>query len=233
MGLHATPIQFDQIAVKGLTGKFSARDEDPTALKAIGTTSHFTRNQTVFSEGEPAAYAFKILSGAVRLFKLLPDGRRQIAGFRLAGDYFGLDGEGSYMLNAESLSDLIVIRYARSHLSRLEAERGDVRNKVMDMLRRDLWAAQNQLIMLGKQSARERVASFLLQLAERDHLENGDAISIPMGRQDMADYLGLTIETVCRVISELKRIRTISVPDRHRIILTNMEALRALAEGDE
>ncbi len=232
MGLHVTPAQLDHAAAARLAVTFLNRDEDPTALKAIGTIAHFTRNQTIFSEGDPAAYSFKIMSGAVRLCKLLPDGRRQIAGFRMAGDFFGLDGDGDYMLTAESLSETTVVRYARNHLNRLEQEQGDVRHRVMDMLRRDLWAAQTHLIMLGRQTAKERVASFLLQLAERGDHGNGDSIAIPMGRQDMADYLGLTIETVCRAISELRRQHIIGVPDRHRIVLRNLDVLQSLANGE-
>ncbi len=232
MGLHVTPDHFRPTVPAGFLPSARERSDDPTALKAVGTIAHYARNQTIFSEGDPVAYTFKVVSGAVRLCKLLPDGRRQIAGFRFAGDYFGHDSDEGYTLTAESLSETMVVRYVRSQLARLEEERGDVRQRVMDMLRRDLWAAQNHLIMLGRQTAKERVASFLVQLAGRTGLGDGDQIGIPMSRQDMADYLGLTIETVCRAISDLKRRNIIGVPDRHHIHLHSMDALQAHADGD-
>lgn len=103
----------------------------------------------------------------------------------------------------------------------------------MHMLRRDLWAAQNHLLMLGRQTAKERVASFLLLMAERHKTKYCKAIDIPMSRQDIADYLGLTIETVCRALGELKRVGIISVPNRHQIIVRNTEVLESMALGEE
>jgi CRP/FNR family nitrogen fixation transcriptional regulator len=201
-------------------------------LKAIGTISRFARNETIFSEGDPANASFKVVSGAVRLCKVLPDGRRQIADFRLAGDFFGLEATEEYALTAEALGDVVAVRYSRARLDRLEDEQADVRRDLMGVLRRDLTAAQMHLIMLGRQTAMERVASFLVQLAGRQDAESGESIEVPMGRQDIADYLGLTIETVCRAISEMKRARTIDVPDRHHIAIRNLDALQNLAEGD-
>jgi CRP-like cAMP-binding protein len=234
MGLHVTPTQLRGAIASGAPFPYQGgQDEDPLALKAIGTITHFKRNQLIFNEGDAASSAFKLVSGAVRLCKLLPDGRRQIAGFRLAGDFFGLDCEGDYNLTAEALSEVVAVRYARTHLARLEEDRRDVRHRLTALLRRELWAAQAHLIMLGRQTAQERVASFLLQLADRDDTGNGDAIFLPMGRQDIADYLGLTIETVCRAISDLKRRRIIAVPDRNAITLLNLDALQTIADGDE
>lgn len=202
------------------------------ALKAIGTISRFGRNETIFSEGDQASYSFKIVSGAVRLYKLLPDGRRQIAEFRLAGDFFGMEAAAEYALTAEALSDAVVVRYARNRLDRLEDEQVNLRRDLLNLLRRDLSAAQTHLIMLGRQTAKERIASFLVQLAERQNATDGSSVEVPMGRQDMADYLGLTIETVCRAISDLKRARVIAIPDRHHIVVRDMDALQSVADGD-
>lgn len=202
-------------------------------LKAIGTISRFCRNETIFAEGDQAVASFKVVSGAVRLCKVLPDGRRQIADFRLAGDFFGLEATEEHALTAEALGDVVVVRYARVRLDRLENEQADVRRDLMGVLRRDLTAAQMHMIMLGRQTAMERVASFLVQLATRQHRELGGSVEVPMGRQDIADYLGLTIETVCRVISELKRAGTVIVPDRQHIVIRDIDALEAVAEGDD
>jgi CRP-like cAMP-binding protein len=209
-----------------------AQDLALAPLKAIGTISRYSRNETIFSEGDSAAASFKVVSGAVRLCKVLPDGRRQIADFRLAGDFFGLEATDEYALTAEALADVVAVRYSRARLDRLENEQANVRRDLMDVLRRDLTAAQMHLIMLGRQTAMERVSSFLVQLADRQDAESGASLEVPMGRQDIADYLGLTIETVCRAISELKRAHTIDVPDRHHIVVRNLDALQAVAEGD-
>jgi len=209
-----------------------SRDLMLAPLKSIGTISRFVRNETIFSEGDSVNASFKVVRGAVRLCKVLPDGRRQIADFRLAGDFFGLEAMDEYALTAEALGDVVAVRYSRARLDRLEDEQADVRRDLMGVLRRDLTAAQMHLIMLGRQTAMERVASFLVQLASRQDAESGKSIEVPMGRQDIADYLGLTIETVCRAISEMKRARTIDVPDRHHIVIRNLAALQSVAEGD-
>ena len=213
------------------TAPLVAQDLALAPLKAIGTISRYNRNETIFSEGDPAAASFKVVSGAVRLCKVLPDGRRQITDFRLAGDFFGLEATDEYALTAEALGDVVAVRYSRTRLDRLEDEQANVRRDLMDVLRRDLTAAQMHLIMLGRQTAMERVASFLVQLADRQDAEDGASVEVPMGRQDIADYLGLTIETVCRAISELKRGHTIGVPDRHHIVVRRLDALQAVAEG--
>jgi CRP/FNR family nitrogen fixation transcriptional regulator len=211
----------------------TAHDLALAPLKAIGTISRYSRNETIFSEGDPAATSFKVVSGAVRLCKVLSDGRRQIADFRLAGDFFGLEATDEYALTAEALGDVVAVRYSRARLDRLEDEQANVRRDLMGVLRRDLTAAQMHLIMLGRQTARERVASFLMQLANRQDAESGASVEVPMGRQDIADYLGLTIETVCRAIGELKRAHTIGIPDRHHIVVRDLDGLAAIAEGGE
>jgi CRP-like cAMP-binding protein len=208
-------------------------DDGLSALRAIGTVVHFTRNATIFGEGEKAGYSYKVVSGAVRLCKQMSDGRRQIAEFLLPGDFFGFEWRADYSLTAEALSDVVLVRYARSRLDRLGEERCDVQRRLLTILSRDLWAAQNHVVMLGRQTAKERVVAFLLVLAERAHARSGDALDVPMCRQDIADYLGLTIETVCRAISDLKRARLIAVPGRAQIVVRNLAALRDIVEGGE
>jgi len=202
------------------------------AMKAIGTVAHFARNKTIFNEGDDAQFSYKVVSGAVRLSKVMIDGRRQIADFALAGDIFGLDWSDDYAVTAEALTEVTLVRYSRNNLARLGEEQVSVRSKLTDVLRRDLWAAQNHLVMLGCQTARERVASFLMLFVKRSHAKNGEIFELPMGRQDIADYLGLTIETVCRTLSDLKQEGLVATPKRHEIVVNNIAALRAIAQGD-
>jgi len=209
-----------------------APDEGLNALQAIGTVVRFARNATIFNDGDDADYSYRLISGTVRLCKLMSDGRRQIAEFPVAGDFFGLEWLDTHAFTAEALTDVIAVRYLRSRLDRLGRERGDVQRSLMTRLSHDLWAAQNHLVMLGRQTARERVVSFILALAERAGATGGGTLDVPMSRQDIADYLGLTIETVCRTISDLKRQRLIDVPNRTEIVVRDIEKLRDIAEGD-
>jgi CRP-like cAMP-binding protein len=203
-----------------------------SALQAIGTVAQFARNATIYGEGDDAGYCYRVVGGTVRLCKLMSDGRRQIADFLASGDFFGFEWLKTHSLTAEALTDVVVVRYARSRLDRLGEELGDVQRSLIGVLSRDLWSTQNHLSMLGRQTAKERVVSFFLGLAERGGAGNGDVLDVPMGRQDIADYLGLTIETVCRAISGLKRGRLIGVPNRTQIVILDIDKLKEIAEGD-
>jgi CRP-like cAMP-binding protein len=202
------------------------------ALREIGAVSTFDRNETIFNEGDSAEYSFKVVSGAVRLCKMLPDGRRQIADFFLPGDFFALGGESEHTFTAEAISEVVVVCFQRRRIERLCDEAPEIRKDLLSRLYGDLSAAQNHLVMLGRQSAKERIASFLLLLAGRVKASNGESIGLPMGRQDIADYLGLTIETVCRALSDLKRSKLITTPNTHQVVLNNIEALQALTEKE-
>ncbi len=205
---------------------------DVPALSKLGIVVRFCRHETIFNQGDEAKYSYKLVSGAVRHSKFLVNGRRQIADFSLPGEYFGFQNDSEHTLTAEALSDVVVVRYPRSHVERLGEEMADVRRELMSNLRRELMMAQEHLVMLGRQSAKERVASFIVALANRVDAGNGDTITLPMGRQDIADYLGLTIETVCRAISDLKQCGVISVPNRHELVLLRLDVLEALASGE-
>ena len=201
-------------------------DAGLTALDTLGTVCRFARNETLFSQGADLRSSFKIISGAVRLCRLTADGRRQIAEFRVAGDFVGFEWLGHYALTAEAVREVVAVRYARNRVDHLIEERQDVRERVFGMLRQDLCAAQDHLITLGCQTAKERVASFLLQLAKRAGARDGETIEIQLGRQDIADYLGLTLETVSRTLSELKRQGTISLPKRRQVVIRSTAKLR-------
>ncbi|MEN6542427.1 helix-turn-helix domain-containing protein [Parvibaculum sp.] len=208
--------------------------EDFRSLDDFGTTVTFSRNETIFNEGDSAKYAYKLVSGAVRLCKLMADGRRQITEFYLEGDMFGFLDLDSYDFSAEAITNVVVMRYARNHLKHVEERDGDLQRELANMLHQRLSRTNALLVMLGRQTVKERIASFLIQMAERLEGEALEAacIDLPMGRQDIADYLGLTIETVCRALSELKRAGVIGVPTTHQIVVNDIETLRAIIDGD-
>jgi len=201
-------------------------------LRQIGTVASFARNETIFNEGDAAEFSYKVVTGAVRLCKMLPDGRRQIANFFLPGDFFALGEDSEYSFTAEAVGDTTVVCYARKRIQGLCDELPGVRKELVSRLYRDLSAAQNHLVMLGRQTAKERVASFLLLLAKRHSATDGAMIDLPMGRQDIADYLGLTIETVCRALSDLKHCKLITTPNTHQAVLHDIEALHDICESE-
>jgi CRP-like cAMP-binding protein len=221
--------------IAGSAAKATLRPVDEfAALSEIGVRLSFGRNETIFEEGDIVKYCYRLISGSVRLCKLLADGRRQIADFFLPGDFFGFVDIDTYAFSAETIGDVVVMRYARSRVEMLSDGDIHLRRKLNRLLHERLSATQTHLVMLGRHTVKERVASFLIQMTDRlgqNDTKSGE-IDLPMGRLDIADYLGLTIETVCRAISELKRAGIIAVPNTHCIALRDIEALRDLAEGE-
>lgn len=218
--------------IAGGAMRAKAPQDDLRALHEVGTTITVARNETIYSEGDDAKYAYKIVSGAVRHCKLLADGRRQIADFFMPGDLFGFVDIDVHAFSAEAITNVVLIRYARAHVDRLGDENHVLRRKLTSLLHERLSLAQTHLVMLGRQTVKERIASFLLQMIGRADAADEAVVDLPMGRQDIADYLGLTIETVCRAIGEMKRAGTIAVPNTHQIVINDVEALRLVAEGD-
>lgn len=205
-----------------------------SAFPASGISLAFERNQAIFDDGEPASHFYKVTRGAIRLCKLFPDGRRQVVGFCFPGEYFGLCWQGAeYTLTAEAASDTTLVRFNQRCLFDTDSS-AEFRSQLISMLFGELSLMQNHLLMLGRQTVKERVASFFLMVLERQGVKADDnaAVDLLMGRQDIADYLGLTIETVCRTISDLKRAGIIAVPGVREIVVEKPEELRSIASGD-
>lgn len=194
-------------------------------ITLMGAAMSFARNTEIFGEREPADYLYKVISGAVRTYKILSDGRRQIGGFYLPGDIFGLEFAAEHTLAAETIVNAKVLVIKRSALTALAERDFGTARELYALTARELQRAQARIMLLVK-SAHERVASFLLEMAER--AAAGNAIELPMSRQDIADYLGLTIETVSRTLTSLETAATIEVPTSRRIVLRNRDALSRL-----
>ena len=199
------------------------------AFERIGSRRSLARNEEIFAEGDPADCWYQVVFGTVRLCKLLADGRRHIAEFYFGGDCFGLENMPKRLFSAEAVGDVVVMRYPRRATERLIDESPNLARGLRDMTLRDLANAQIRMLMLGRMSASERVATFLLDMFERRDAIR--ALDLPMSRNDIADYLGLTIETVCRVMSAFKRDGVIGIPTPHRIELRDRAALAAIGEG--
>ena len=206
--------------------------DDLKVLHAIGSRIHFSRGETIFSEGDPADYAYQIVSGTVRLCKHMADGRRQIAQFLFPGDFFSFMDLSEHSFTAEAVNEAVLVCYPLRQIERLEDERASLRKNFSAMLSRRVRNIQNHLVMLGRQTAKERLASFLIVIIEHSHCKNGGTIEVPMSRQDIADYLGLTIETVCRVLSAMKKQGILSIPNLHQLVIKKAQALYAIASGE-
>ena len=204
---------------------------DLAALQNIGTKLRCHPNQTIFNEGDAAEHAYRVVSGAVRLCKHLADGRRQIVQFLFPGDLFSFMELARHSLTAEAVNDVVLTSYPQRQIVHLGAQDPNLRERFVALLSQRLHRMHDHLMLLGRQTALERVSSFLLSLKERLGADEGDAMEIPMSRQDMADYLGLTIETVCRVLTKLRRSRAIGIPNLHQLVINDVDALHALAEG--
>ncbi|HEY6992367.1 MAG TPA: helix-turn-helix domain-containing protein [Xanthobacteraceae bacterium] len=191
----------------------------------MGALVPFARNTEIYGENEPADYLYKVVSGTVRTYKVLVDGRRQIGGFYLPGDIFGLETDDEHAFSAEAITDCKIIVIKRSAVIALAARDNDVARQMWGLTARELQRVQDRILVLIK-SAQERVAGFLLEMADR--ASDGGAVELPMSRQDIADYLGLTIETVSRTLTQLEKTATIALPSSRRILLRNRSALNRL-----
>jgi CRP-like cAMP-binding protein len=194
------------------------------SMRLMGATITYPRNTEIFGENEPAEYLYKVISGTVRTYKILSDGRRQVGGFYQPGDIFGLEFADEHALSAEAVTDAKVLVVKRSALSALAGRDASVAHQLFALTGRELHRAQDRILLLIK-NAQERVASFLLEMAERG--SRNDTIELPMSRQDIADYLGLTVETVSRTLTALETAAAIEVSTSRRIVLRNRAALAA------
>ena len=218
-----------QLGQAGATIIGSGALEALIALERIGSRRSYKRDEEIYAEGDISDSWFRMVTGTVRVCKLLPDGRRHIAEFCFTGDCFGLGGGGARTFSAEGVGDVVVMRYPLRATERALDETPQIARRICEMTLRDLAHAQHRMLLLGRMTATERVASFLLEMSERRDTER--ALQLPMSRIDIADYLGLTIETVCRTLSAFKRAGVIAIPNAHRIELKDRDALAAACEA--
>lgn len=202
-------------------------------FRQSGTTVRHKAGATIFFEGDPADSVYTLTSGTLRLSKLLPDGRRQIAGFIFPGDFLGLTMEDEHAFTAEAIADAELCRFPRRRFDGFLDEHPHLERRLYTLAAHELAAARQQVVLLGRKTAAERVISFLLMLGSRCRKDGGvaDEVHLPMSRSDIADYLGLRIETVSRELSALKAARLIQLTDTHTVRLLDPERLEELAEG--
>jgi CRP/FNR family nitrogen fixation transcriptional regulator len=191
----------------------------------MGIKISHSRNEEIYGQDEPAQYIYKVLRGCVRTYKLLDDGRRQIGGFYLPGDVFGLESRSSHRFSAETIAETVLIAFKRTTLIALAQTDPVVAKELWQMTARELDHVNSQMVLLGRSSAQERVANFLVEMSNRS--ANRAEFELPMSRQDIADYLGLTIETVSRSITCIARKSLIELVSSRKVRVKNRAALKS------
>ena len=179
----------------------------------LGRHAHFAPCETVFAEEEITASFYNVLDGVMRLYKLLPDGRRQIVGFALPGDFLGMTVSGRNNFSADAISEVEVCRFSKVSFQRFAEDKPHLLRRINELAIRELAQAREHMVLLGRRSAEEKVATFLVGWRDRLARQNGASatLPLPMSRQDIADYLGLTIETVSRTFTKLERDGVIEI----------------------
>jgi len=235
---HAAPEGGGGGACRNCTarGVSMCRDLDAAGLcrvAAATTKLRFAAGHVLIHEGDAAAHLFTIVDGTVKLYKLMPDGRRQVTGFLFAGDMLGFAFSDTHAYSADAVTPVAVCCFPRGRLERMLDELPGMERRLLRMAAQGLVAAQEQMMLLGRKTARERVASFLLMLA--NHAEQtgriGRSLPLPMTRADIGDHLGLTTETVSRTFTQLKSIGCIALRPGSRVEITDRAGLEGIAEG--
>ena len=220
-------------AVRHLTFCAALSDEEIGRVGAIADHIQLDSEEMLFQEGDATNYVFNVTAGAVKLYKLLSDGRRQITGFLYPGDFLGLASSKGYSYGAEAIGDVTLCRFRRAKLDALFELYPGMERRLFAFANDELATAQDQMLLLGRKKAMEKVASFLLALEEKlkAHGNGGGDLVLPMTRNDVADYLGLAIETVSRTFTKLKDDKVIDLVSARAVRFEQRDTLRALAES--
>jgi CRP/FNR family transcriptional regulator len=221
----------DTCAVRAISACASLEADDRRRLTSIMTRVRFAARGLIFTESDPARHLFNLTGGVVKIYKMMPDGRRQITGFLFPGDFLGLVHNETYAYSAEAVTGIELCQFPRTQLEALLDALPHLEHRLLGMASHELAAAQDQLVLLGRKSAQERVASFLLMLSTASERQGHPAnlVVMPMMRSDVADYLGLTIETVSRVLTRFKSQRLIQLVEGKQIRIVAPEILHKIA----
>ncbi|NIA71268.1 cyclic nucleotide-binding domain-containing protein [Pelagibius litoralis] len=229
----AGPSPCSACEIRSLTICAPLNDIEQTQMAAIVSTVELQSGNPLFDEGEPADHVFNVTAGTVKVYKLLPDGRRQVTGFLFAGDFLGLANQETYAYSAEAVTLCNLCRFPRRKLENLMERFPRVEQRLLNIASNELAAAQDQMLLLGRKTAREKIASFLILLARRARQRgvNDNPVFVPMSRTDIGDFLGLTTETVSRTFTQLKKSNLIRLLPDSKVELSGREDLEEIAGG--
>jgi CRP-like cAMP-binding protein len=200
------------------------------ALETIGSALQVKRGHEVYAEGDAAEYCYRVVEGCVRTVKILADGSRPVGEILLPGDFFGFEFDGTHFFSAQAVTPVVLRRYPRrAVMARAESDLNLAR-QLHTLTAQALQAARQRMVRLTRKSAAERMASFLIEMADRSTSPDS-YVHLPMSRSDIADYLGLVIETVSRTITQFKRKKLIALKDTNHIKILDRDALEDI-EGE-
>jgi len=206
---------------------------DLSRLKSLGWTLRLAPGQALFHEGDPATRVFTLTKGTLKLYKLLADGRRQVTGFLHPGDFLGISVDDEHAFSAEALEEAQLCWFPRNRFDEFVEEHPSMERELYRMAAHELAAAQQQMVLLGRKTAEERICTLILRLRELDETKAKSAecsVALPMTRTEIADYLGLTLETVCRTLSDLNRRKLVEVGQKKsEIRVPDLSRLRRAA----
>ncbi|WP_173932853.1 helix-turn-helix domain-containing protein [Chelativorans sp. Marseille-P2723] len=197
-------------------------------------TERFVAGRAILWEGDPSSDVFYLVGGTLRYCRVLLDGRRMISSFALPGEFFGLSSMGRYLFTIEAVSDCRIQRLSTGRMKVLASRAPHVHGAIVDALRVQYYQMHTRLLSMLHKSAEERVAHFVLDIGQRTtgDLDNGSVFCLSMPRSDIADHLGLTVETVCRALTRLKRDGVLKLDRPNRVIINDLAALCARAAED-
>jgi len=220
----------DTLSFPSILGETSAESSAQHPRVALNEYT-YRKGTEIYGEKEPADYVYQVVTGAVRSYKLLSDGRRQIGAFHLVGDVFGLENGNAHRFTAEAIVDTTVRLVKRRSLELVAESDAMVARNLLSMTTINLQHAEDHMLLLGRKTSLERVAAFLIEMDRR--LSAAGVMALPMCRRDIADYLGLTLETVSRALSRLHGLgilgfignnqRQIILLDRHQLATLDLQ----------
>jgi len=225
-----TPQTFQGVALNhSLDGDISQR------LFCISSVRVLPAKEMLYCQDELGDYVYEVIEGVLKLYMLTSDGRLQITGFAYPGQILALDADPTYTTSAEAVTDVKLSQYPRAKFERVIDAFPKLARQLFSIVAQELTAARGQMLLLGRKSATEKVASFLLDLSERNDVRGKDPahIHLPMSRGDIGDYLGLTIETVSRTFTRLRQLRVLDLSQNRSVVIRDIDRLSDLAEDGE
>jgi CRP/FNR family transcriptional regulator, nitrogen fixation regulation protein len=226
---HPLALEHFSIESDKTAGTDAESDSLDDLIHLVGTVSSYPRRTEIIHEDEAGDRLYKVVSGTVCTYKILSDGRRQIGSFYLPGDVFGLEFTERHNLAAETITNVRILMIKKRALAVLAKQSAAMTNQLLQLATRELARAQDRVLLLSSKSAQERVVGFLFEMLQRSS-PSENTVELQMSRQDMADYLGLTIETVSRTLWALENSGVIQISSRRRIVFRDRSALARLQQ---
>jgi len=229
---HTLPQDCAHCAVRELAVCTALSGPELERLSAIAVSRQYASGDTLFRAEDSAAMVGTVVRGTIKTYKLLADGRQQIVGFLFPGDFVGSPTQDTHHVFAEALTPVELCVFPFSAVQRLIREMPSLEHRLLAVAHEDLELAQDWMLLLGRKTAQERLATFLLMLVNKASIRGiGGPLELPMNRGEIADYLGLTIETVSRQFSKLKKAGLIRIDDSHAVAIIHADRLAEIAEG--